>query len=166
MKNIFYILLLSIASACTLGYSFSEKTPLPPEVKTVSIAYFQNNASLGPSTLGQTFSESLRDLFQSQTRLELVTSDGDLAYEGNITNYTVQPIAIQGNQTASQSRLTISVNVSYVNTNNPKKNKTQGFTRFADFNASSDLTSVEDELITEIFNQLTQDIYNKTLGDW
>ena len=131
-----------------------------------SIAYFQNNAPLGPSTLGQTFSESLRDVFQSQTRLELVTTEGDLAYEGSITNYKVQPIAIQGNQTASQNRLTISVNVNYVNTYDPKKNKTQGFTRFADFSAASDLTTVENDLITEIFNQLTQDIYNKTLGDW
>lgn len=154
--------------ACSIpNYSFNGGAELDERIRTINIAYFENNSSLGPSNLAQTFTESLRDLFQSQTRLELVTDEGDLAYEGSITNYSVQPIAIQGgNQTAAQNRLTISVKVSYINNVEQGKNFEQSFTRFADFDASQDLSSVEASLIEEIFDQITQDIYNKTLGDW
>lgn len=168
MKALFQIItILTIGYACTFPkYSFNGGK-LDERIKTVSIAYFENNSSLGPSNISQTFSEALRDLFQSQTRLELVTDEGDLAYEGSISNYVVQPIAIQGgNQTAAQNRLTISVKVSYINNIEANKNFEQSFTRFADFDASQDLSSVENALIEEIFDQITQDIYNKTLGDW
>jgi hypothetical protein len=151
--------------SCSLRYSFTGGS-VPENAKTVSIDFFENNASLGPSTIGQTFTENLRDLFQSQTRLELVPVNGDLAYEGTITSYAIQPIAIQGNQTAAQNRLTITVKVSFINQVQENKNFEQSFTRFADFTSSQDLSSVEDELIKEIFDQTTQDIYNKTLGDW
>lgn len=153
-------------SSCSLKYSFTGTNPLPEDIKTISIAFFDNNSALGPSTIGQTFTENLRDLFQSQTRLELVNVNGDLAYEGAITGYVIQPIAIQGNQTAAQNRLTITVKVDFVNQVQENKNFNQSFTRFADFNSSQDLSSVEDALIQEIFDQITQDIYNKTLGDW
>lgn len=152
--------------ACTFPrYSFTGGS-IPEGAKTVSIAFFENNSALGPSTIGQTFSENLRDLFQSQTRLELVTVNGDLGYDGAITNYVIQPIAIQGNQTAAQNRLTITVKVNFVNQVQENKNFEQSFTRFADFSSSQDLSSVEDDLIKEIFDQITQDIFNKTLGDW
>lgn len=154
-----------LVSSCSLKYSFTGGS-IPENAKTVSIAFFDNNSALGPSTIGQTFTENLRDLFQSQTRLELVNVNGDLAYEGSITGYVIQPIAIQGNQTAAQNRLTITVKVDFVNQVQENKNFNQSFTRFADFNSSQDLSSVEDALIQEIFDQITQDIYNKTLGDW
>ena len=96
----------------------------------------------------------------------LTTEDGDLAYEGVISNYVVQPISIQGNQTAAQNRLTITVQVTYRSKVEEGKDFEQGFTRFADFQSSQDLSSVETQLIDDIFDQITQDIYNKTLGDW
>ncbi len=165
MNKVVFILAIIILQACTLRYGF-DGGKVPDDAETVSIAFFENNSALGPSTLGQTFTESLRDLFQSQTRLELVTGEGDLAFEGTITNYVVQPIAISGNQTAAQNRLTISVKVNYISNVETDKNFDQGFTRFADFDSSQDLAAVENALIEEIFDQLTQDIYNKTLGDW
>ena len=144
------------------AYNYAQKKTS----KTISIAFFENNTPLGPSNLGQTFTEALRDLFQAQTKLELINEEGDLSYEGAITNYVVQPISIQGDQTAAQNRLTITVKVSYRSTLEPDKNFEQGFTRFADFTSSQDLSSVESQLISDIFDQITQDIYNKTLGDW
>lgn len=166
MKQLIFILFIFLLGTCTFPkYSFNGGK-LNEDLETVSIAYFENNSSLGPANLAQIFTESLRDLFQSQTRLELVTDEGDLAYEGNISSYVIQPIAIQGNQTAAQNRLTITVNVDYINSKEKDKDFNQSFTRFADFDASQDLSSVETALIDEIFDQITQDIYNKTLGDW
>ncbi len=158
------ILLLSFAS-CKINYS-SQGGPIDPNLKTISIDQFSNQASLGPSTIGFLFTEKLRDLFQSQTKLELIASNGDLSYEGTISSYTIQPISVQGNQTAAQNRLTISVQVIFVNQINDKKNFDQSFTRFADYASTSDISSIQDRLIEEIFDQITQDIFDKTLGDW
>lgn len=166
LRFVTYFVGLSILVGCTFpSYTFNGGQ-VHPDAKTVSIAFFENNSALGPSNLGQTFTEALRDLFQSQTKLDLITEDGDLAYEGVISNYVVQPISIQGNQTAAQNRLTITVRVVYRSKVEQGKDFEQGFTRFADFQSSQDLTSVESQLIDDIFDQITQDIYNKTLGDW
>jgi len=163
---LYFVVISAFLISCSINYSTRSGNPMPDSVKTFSIDQFSNSASLGPSTIGFTFTENLRDLFQSQTKLELVTSDGDLSYEGNIVNYTVQPISLQGNQTAAQNRLTITVKVSFINQKQEGKDFEKSFSRFADFSSSSSLSSVENDLITEIFEQITQDIYNKTLGDW
>ena len=152
-------------ASCKINYNVTGP-PIPDNIKTFSIDQFTNQATLGPSTIGFTFTESLRELFQSQTKLELVSSDGDLSYEGTIVNYTIQPIAIQGDQTASQNRLTISIKVNFINKHDDKKNFDKTFSRFADYSSSADIGQVQNQLIEEIFDQLTQDIYDKTLGDW
>lgn len=166
IKNglLYCALFLSLVS-CKINYS-AQGGPIDPNLKTISIDQFTNQASLGPSTIGFTFTEKLRDLFQSQTKLELISSNGDLSYEGTISSYTIQPISVQGNQTAAQNRLTIAVKVSFVNQIDEKKNFDQSFTRFADYASSSDIGSIQDRLIEEIFDQITQDIFDKTLGDW
>lgn len=139
---------------------------MPDNLKTFSIEQFTNQASLGPSTIGFDFTEDLRDLFQSQTKLELVPVNGDLSYEGTIIDYTINPISLSGDQTAAQNRLTITVKVNFVNQIDNTKNFDQNFRRFADYLSTDDIAAVQDALIQEIFDQLTQDIYDKTLGDW
>lgn len=164
-KGLLYCLLIMSLVGCKINYS-SQGGPIDPNLKTISIDQFSNQASLGPSTIGFIFTEKLRDLFQSQTKLELISTNGDLNYEGTISSYTIQPIAVQGNQTAAQNRLTISVMVNFINKLDDKKNFDQAFTRFADYASTSDIGSIQDRLIEEIFDQITQDIFDKTLGDW
>ena len=164
-KGLLYCALFLGLVSCKINYS-AQGGPIDQNLKTISIDQFSNQASLGPSTIGFTFTEKLRDLFQSQTKLELISSNGDLSYEGTISSYTIQPISVQGNQTAAQNRLTIAVKVTFVNQIDEKKNFDQSFTRFADYSSSSDIGSIQDRLIEEIFDQITQDIFDKTLGDW
>ncbi|MDC1370291.1 LPS assembly lipoprotein LptE [Flavobacteriales bacterium] len=166
MKKVAFLglIILTILS-CKIRYS-TTGAPMPENIKTFSIDQFTNQASLGPSTIGFTFTESLRELFQAQTKLELVPLNGDLSYEGTIMSYTIRPISLSGDQTAAQNRLTISIKVSFVNQTDITKNFDQNFTRFADYLSTQDIASVQDALIEEIFDQLTQDIYDKTLGDW
>ena len=165
-KTFSLALAIILLSSCKIRYSTSSGGNLNENIKTFSIEQFTNQATLGPSTIGLTFTEKLRELFQSQTKLELVSTNGDLSYEGTISNYTIQPIALQGDQTAAQNRLTISIKVIFVNQIEVKDNFEKTFSRFADYNSTQDISSVQEGLIEDIFDQLTQDIYDKTLGDW
>jgi hypothetical protein len=133
--------------------------------KTISVAFFNNNASLVQPTLSQSFTEDLRNFFQTQSRLSLVPKSGDLQIQGSITDYRVSPVGISNNAAAS-NRLTIVVKVSFSNKLDPEKDFEQSFSRFADFPASQNLSSVEQDLIKEINQQLAQDIFNKALINW
>ncbi len=161
----YWLLLIGSISSCKLNYSFTGAS-IPPEVKTVSIQYFPNNASIIKPTLSQSFTETLRDIFTSQTNLSLINKGGDLNFEGSITGYTVSPIAIQSNDAAALNRLTITVNVKFTNKKNEKQNFETYFSRFADYGSSQNLSAVEDQLIKDINTQLTQDIFNKSVTNW
>jgi hypothetical protein len=78
----------------------------------------------------------------------------------------VQPVSIQANESAALNRLTITLNVVYVHTLDPTKNTTFTVTRFADYNSTQDLVTVEEQLVRVISNQLAQDIFDRTLGNW
>ncbi|MCB0819075.1 MAG: LptE family protein [Bacteroidetes bacterium] len=135
------------------------------EAKTISINFFPNQAALVQPTLSQKFTEDLRNFFQNQSPLSLVQKGGDLHLEGAITDYRVNPVGV-GNQTASSNRLTISVRVSFTNSLDSTKDFESSFSRFADFPASENLVSVEADLISQINQQLIQDIFNKALINW
>ena len=160
----FCLLTFALFSGCKMHYGFSGAT-IPPEAKTVSVQYFQNDASLAPPTLSQSFTEALKDKM-SQTRLGLVSKGGDLGFEGSITGYMTAPIAIQSTDLAALNRLSITVNVKYTCSFDEKKNFEQSFTRFADYKSDQSISAVESELITQINEQLTQDIFNRALNDW
>lgn len=164
---LFELLIITLLPSCKVGYSFSGAS-IAPDVKTVSIKTFQNVAPLAQPTLSQTFTESLKDIFITQTNLSLVEKGGDLQFEGKITGYNVTPVAIQGNQlsTASLNRLTVTVQVKFINTKDEKQNFEQSFSRFTDFDASRNLSSVENELIKDINSQLSQDIFNRAVTNW
>ena len=116
--------------------------------------------------MSQLFTEKLRDVVSSQTNLALMKQNGDLQFEGSVTDYNVAPVSIQSSDQAALNRLTVTVNVKYTNKFDATKNFEQSFTRFADFRASSALSSVEAELLTEINRQLTEDIFNKAFNNW
>jgi hypothetical protein len=157
--------LLFFLPACKVNYSMTGAS-ISPDVKTYTVKYFSKSAALGPSSLGQVFTETLKEKFLSQTSLALVDQGGDLVFEGAITGYTVAPLAIQADETAAQNRLTITVNVKYTNLKDEKQNFESAFSRYADFSSSQNLTSVEDQLIREINSQLVDDIFNKAVINW
>lgn len=161
----FFLFSCIILSSCKVKYSFTGAS-IAPDVKTISIRYFPSYAPLAKPTFSQMFTEALRDIFLKQTGLNMVDNYGDLQYEGEISNYNVGPVAIQGNETAALTRLTVTVNVRFVNTKNPAQNFESNFTRFADFDQSKGLSAVEDQLLQEINSQLVQDIFNRSVSNW
>lgn len=169
MKTFFKITVYSLAFillySCKAHFSLNGAT-IPPEAKTISVAFFTNNTTLGKPSMSQKFTEKLRDVVSSQTSLALMKQNGDLQFEGQITDYNIAPVAIQSTDAAALNRLTVSVNVKYTNKFDATKNFEQSFTRFTDYSATASLSAVEDELLTEINRQLTEDIFTKAFNNW
>jgi hypothetical protein len=166
VKKIQLILIIVVLPLFLVScYSFSGAS-IAPEVKTIAISYFPNRAPNVQPTLSSVFTEGLKDRFVTQTNLELVNRNGDLTFEGAITGYQVSAQAYQGNETAALNRLTITINVSFVNRLQPEMNFESSFSRYADFESTQSLAAVESALIEEIVAQLTEDVFNKALVNW
>jgi hypothetical protein len=150
---------------CTVKYSFSGAS-IPLEAKTVSIAYFPNNAPMVAPTLSSALTDALQDKFARQTKLQLVSTGGDLAFEGEITNYTSTPAAITANETAAMNRLTITVKVKFTNIYEPQFDYNKSFSSFVEYDANQLLQDVQDSLITDIVELLVQDIFNAAVANW
>lgn len=168
MKLIFRVSLLFILLLPLGGcgvYSFSGAS-IPPEAKTFTILQIENNAPIVAPVLSQVMSDRMRDKFLAETGLALVDADGDLVFEGVITEYTVAPAAATSNETTALSRLTIGVRFSFSSRIDPDDDWEQMFRRYADYDAAQDLQAVEDQLIDDIVRQLIDDVFNKAFVNW
>ena len=158
------IVLALLCQGCGI-YSFSGAS-IPPEAKTVSVQYFPNQAQLINPTLSNDFTTALRDAMMNQTSLDMVDSGGDLAFEGEITDYRTTPVAITAGQTAALNRLTITVNVRFVNMFDESKNFETKFTHYEDYPSEQDLNAVQESLTGTIIEALVEDVFNKALVNW
>ena len=154
--------LLSSVS-CTLKFSGAS---LSPDMKTVSVQYFPNNAALVQPTLSQSLTEALKERLIGETSLSLVEQNGDLRFEGAITNYAVTPVAIQQNETAAMNRLSVTIHIKFINNLDEKLSYESNFMRYEDYASTSDLSAVEDQLIKSINAQLVEDLFNKAVVNW
>jgi hypothetical protein len=172
MKKIysfFALISLFMLSGCGV-YNFTGASPI--DGKTFQVNFFQNNADLIEPGIDREFTLALQDLIMNQTNLNLVSSNGDLLYEGEITDYRITPmtataVTTNGEASASQNRLTIRVNVRFSN----KKKETDDFEKtfefYHDYPAQSQLVgTVLNEAIKDIFERITQDIFNESLAKW
>ncbi len=160
------IIALTLLSFMSCGvYSFTGAS-IPPEAQTVSIQFFVNRAPLIEPTLSPIFTDKLSDQFTTQTNLEMIERNGDLALEGEITDYKITPVSIQADQTAAQNRLTITVNARFTNRYEPDKDFDSKFTQFLDYSSTEDFNSVKDQLINDICDNIAQDIFNKAVINW
>lgn len=164
MKKSLSILSLFLLSSCGF-YSFTGAS-ISPNVKTYSVKYFQNKANTINASLSNSFTEKLKDYFSTQTNLQQIDSDGDLSFEGDITSYTIKPIAIKANETARQNRLTIKIEVSFINKFDDKLSFNSSFSRYKDFPAEEDLSSVEDIYMEQICDEIVEDVFNKSVVNW
>ena len=160
------LILVLFNQSCTVKLNGSS---IPPELKTINIGYFENNAPLVVGYLSQQFTEALKTRVRSTTRLAIVQGEGDANMSGTITGYSIEPVSIQATNTnvppvAGANRLTITVNVIYTNKADKKLNFTQSFPAFADF--TGDIATQEQKLITTINKQLTEDIFNRAFDNW
>jgi hypothetical protein len=148
------------------AYSFTGAS-ISSNTKTFQVNYFQNSAILVEPGLDRDFTNALTDLLLNQTNLDLVKSNGDLVYEGEITEYRISPTTATAQNTAAQNRLTISVNVRFYDKNDEESDFERKFSFFFDYEGSSQLVgSQKDTAVEEIFERITQDIFNASLAKW
>lgn len=168
MRNTLFIFLaLSILAiqGCKVGYSFNG-ADIPANANTFSIKTFKTATPMAAANYDIRITEALKDLMLAQTRLDLVEKRGDLQFEGVITRYESSNAAVSGEEFTTVNRLTITIQVKYNNTLEREKNFEKTFSRFADYSSQQDFSAVEDQLIQEINDQLTQDIFDASLGAW
>jgi len=139
--------------------------------ESFQVNFFQNYADQTPGSvivpgLGRDFTLALQDMINDLTSLSLTGSNGDLLYEGEIVEYKVVPMTATSDQRTAQNRLTMSVNVRFYNTTKEDADFERRFSFFYDFDAAASLTSIQATAHEEIFERLTQDIFNASLGNW
>lgn len=170
MKQFKFILAFTLSvivwSCGSVNYSFTGAS-ISPETKTFQVNYFQNTAPLVEPGLDRDFTLALQDLILNQTSLDLVRSNGDLVYEGEIVEYRIAPMTATAQNTAAQNRLTIGVNVRFFDKNDPEAELEQRFSFFYDYPGSAQLVGAQkDTAIGEILDRITQDIFNASLAKW
>ena len=126
------VVCLLCLQACKGGYSFTG-TSISPDVKSVSIAYINNMAPIVYPSLSNTLTETLKDKFTRNTRLDLIEEEGDLQFEGEVTNYDVTSMAVQANEVAATNRLTITVKIRFTNNVDEKQSYDKSFSAYEDF---------------------------------
>jgi hypothetical protein len=154
-----------ILSGCKVSYSFTGAT-ISPQVKTVSIQYFQNRASLVQPALSQTLTDALIDKCKSQTNLRFVSGLGDVNFEGEITDYNTRPLTVGADARAATNRFSITVRVKFTNAIDPQWSYEQTFSRYADYDSNLSLSQVEGELSGDIVEILVEDIFNQAFVNW
>lgn len=160
---LFLIMLLTMSSCSVYNFTGTGKI----DAKTFQVGYFQNNAELIEPGIERTFTLQLQDIIQNQTNLNLVQTGGDLSYEGEITNYNISPMTATADQQAAQNRLTITINVRYANKNKETDDFEKTFSFFYDYPANEQLTGTTlNSGLKEIFERITQDIFNESLAKW
>ena len=154
-----------IVQSCGI-YSFTG-TSIQPDVKTVTINYFEYTALKVNPSLSNQLTEALQEKFRKLTKLEQVDMDGDLEIVGAVTGYDVKATSIGANEQAAQNRLTVNVKVTFINRKYPEDNfEDKGFSSYADFDAMQSLDAVETSLCEEIVEKICDDILNATVAKW
>jgi hypothetical protein len=167
LKRFFLVFIpLLVLSGCTVSYKFNGASIDYNSVKTISVQDFPIRATLVYTPLSSKFTEGLKDLFLRQTKLKMVKKEGDLQLDGEIVGYELTPMATKSDGYASETKLTVTVNVRFVNTKKPSENFEQKFSAYQTFSSSSMLEDVQDTLLEEIIKEITESIFNKTVANW
>lgn len=167
MKHLKYILLIITAfsiNSCSV-YNFTGTGKI--DAKTFQVNYFRNNAPLIEPGIERTFTQELQNLIQNQTNLNLVNSGGDLTYEGEIVDYRISPTTATADQKAAQNKLTITILVRFTNKNKEADNFEKRFSFFYNYAGTEQLVGAKlTAALDEIFERITQDIFNESLAKW
>src|SRR4051812_24594716 len=108
LKFILAFTVLFTLSACSISYNFTGSGKI--DAKTFQVNFFQNKADVIEPGIERTFTRRLQDLIQNQTNLSITNANGDLVYDGEITQYRISPMTATADQKAAQNRLSITVN--------------------------------------------------------
>lgn len=159
------LLFAAVAGACKISYSFTGAS-ISPQLKTLSVQYFQNRSSVVQPGLSQTITDALIDKCKAQTKLSIVNGFGDANFEGEITDYSTRPLTVASDSRAATNRFTIAVKVKFTNTLEPQYNFEKTFSRYEDYDSRLNLSDVEKQLTDKILALIVEDIFNAAFVNW
>lgn len=160
-NNIILTIITLVISSCTF-YTFVDGSTKYENVTKIRIKQFQNNAGNGPSNISAVFTEKTKDFFLQNGKFELVDINEDVLLIGEITGYSTGIAGATSTQTSAESKLTITVSVEFTDYQNEENNIKKSFPRFELYDRNKDLSSIEDELVSGIADQIVTDIFNST----
>jgi len=146
-------------------YSFSG-TSIQPDVKTVTINYFEYKALKVNPTLSNDLTEAMKEKFRKLTKLEQVDMDGDLELSGTVTGYEVRAASVTANEVAAMNRLTVNVSLKFTNRKYPEEDFEKSFSAYSDYDSTNSLDAVEASLCEEIVEKLAEDMFNASVAQW
>ena len=164
-KYIVLCIMLMLLSSCRIKYGFSGGSINYEFTKTIRIADFPNRTPFY-SPMSSMFNTAIRKRFIEQTRLKETTSNADIEIEGEITGFDVAGMAVKQDAYASQTRLTITIRVQYVNNKEAGKDIDQSFSASQEFSSEKSINDVQDELVKIIIDEIVDMIYNATVASW
>lgn len=160
------MLCISILMACSVSYKFNGASIDYSKTKTIQIADFPIRSSYVWGPMASIFNNQLKDQFANNTRLIQVRRNGDLKIEGEITQYNQRNKAVSSEGYSSQTELSMTVNVRFTNNVNHKEDFERQFTATSTYENTQTLTSVQEELVTQMVKEITDQIFNATVANW
>ena len=161
------LLVLAIAvNGGSISYKFNGASIDYSKTRSISVADFPNNAALVYAPLSNNLSDAIRDIYQRQTRLEVLRRGGNLELEGEITGYTLTPMAVSADSYAAETKLTLTVRVRFTNNVAPEESFEKTYSAYQTFDSSRMLNDVQDELCNTMITEIAESIYNDTVAKW
>ena len=155
-----------LLGACKVSYKFNGASIDYTQTKTIQIDNFPIRSTYVWAPMQSIFQNKLTDIFASQTKLRQVKKNGDLQLSGEITGFDQFNKGISSDGYSSQVQLKITVNVRFVNNKNHSEDFERQFTATTEYDSSQQLTSVQEELVTQMVKDITDQIFNATVANW
>lgn len=170
LRRISMVMLLAILSlahqSCLIQVKMNGASIDYGKIHSISIADFPNQAALVYPALSNSLTEGIKDLYQRQTRLQILRKGGDLELEGEITGYAIEAMAISADSYSAETKLTITVMVHYTNNVNPEENFDRSYTAYQTFDSNQLLDDVQESLCATMIAEIAEHIYNDTVARW
>ena len=167
VKRIVAMALAAVALvSCSVSYKFNGASIDYSKTKTIQIADFPIRSSYVWAPMGSIFNNELKDIFANNTRLIQVRNNGDLKIEGEITQYSQRNKAVTAEGTSAQAELSMTVNVRFTNNANHNEDFERQFTATTSFETTQSFTAVQEELVTQMIEDITDQIFNATVANW
>ena len=152
--------------ACTVNYKFNGASIDYTQTKTIQIGAFPIRSTYVWAPMQSIFQNKLTDIFASQTRLRQVKRNGDLILEGEIVGFDQFNKGVSNSGYSNQVQLKMTVNVRFTNNKKHDEDFEQKFTAQTTYDATQQLVTVQEELVTEMCKDLTEQIFNATVANW
>lgn len=166
MMVAFALVAMTWISCAFSGYKFNGASIDYTKTKTIQIADFPIRSSYVWGPMGPMFNNQLKDEFASHTKLSQVKRNGDLKIEGEITQYSQRNKSVSADGSSAQTELSITVNVRFTNNANHNEDFERQFTASKSYGTTQSLASVQEELVTQMIKDLTEQIFNATVANW